>query len=401
MIRRPIFILVLLTGLNFLNYLDRFVLAAVLAKVKTDLHLSGAMGGALAPAFLVGYAIASPIFGALADRGSKRTMLLFVGVVIWSLATFASGHCTDFWTLLAARAIVGVGEASYAAVAPAFLDDVAPTASKGKWLAVFYSATPVGSALGFLVGGILQEHYGWRAAFQVVGGPGVVLAVTCLFVAEVSRKEKTAPPPLKEVLKSKAYVRAIAGYCLQTFTIGGFAHWGPTAVHDMYEWKLETVDIIFGGLLVISGFLATAVGGILGDRAAKKVRDTGGSEIDEAWSYTRICAISSAVGAPFALACMLSPTAPLFFVFIFIAEFGIFLSTSPINAAILLSVPSSLRTSAMGLSIFAIHAFGDFWSPPIVGTLSDHVPWRFALLPLAAALALSAIAWWPPTHRRA
>jgi MFS family permease len=401
-IRRPIFILVLLTGLNFLNYLDRFVLAAVLVRVRDDLHLTGAMAGALAPAFLVGYGVASPIFGALADRGFKRTTLLFLGVVIWSIATFWSGLSHDFWTLLAARTVVGVGEASYAAVAPAFIDDVAPPASKGKWLAVFYSATPVGSALGFLVGGILQKHYGWQAAFQMVGGPGIVLAITCLFVAEVARHEKeTKPPSLRALLHSPAYVRTVVGYCLQTFTIGGFAHWGPTAVHEMYGWKLETVDIIFGALLVVSGFLATAVGGVLGDRAAAKARARGGGDIEQAWSHTRLCAISSAIGAPFALACVWAPSAPLFFLFIFIAEVGIFLSTSPINAAILLSVPTALRTSAMGLSIFAIHAFGDFWSPPLVGALSDHLPWRLALTPLATALALSAIAWWPPTPKRA
>src|SRR5262245_40909780 len=197
MIRRPVFVLALLTGLNFLNYLDRFVLASVLVRVKDDLHLTGTMAGALAPAFLVGYGLASPIFGWLADRGTKRTLLLTIGVLIWSAATFASGHATGFWSLLIARAIVGVGEASYAAVAPAFIDDVAPPEKKGRWLAVFYSATPVGSALGFLVGGILQKHWGWQAAFQIVGGPGVILAITCLFVAEVeSRKtsEKTAPP---------------------------------------------------------------------------------------------------------------------------------------------------------------------------------------------------------------
>ncbi len=404
MIRRPVFILALLTGLNFLNYLDRFVLAAVLVRVKDDLHLTGTMAGALAPAFLVGYGVASPIFGALADRGVKRTTLLAVGVLVWSVATFMSGHATGFWSLLVARAIVGVGEASYAAVAPAFIDDVAPPGRKGRWLAVFYSATPVGSALGFLVGGILQKHYGWQAAFQIVGGPGVLLAVTCLFVAEVERRNKNIehPPALiAPLLKSRAYVRTVIGYCLQTFALGGFAHWGPTAVHEMYKMKLETVDIIFGGLLVVSGFLATAVGGVLGDRQAARVRAAGGTEIDQAWSYLRLCAISSALGAPFALACVLAPTPTLFFVFIFIAELGIFLSTSPINASILLSVPTALRTSAMGLSIFAIHAFGDFWSPPLVGTLSDHVSWKIAMTPLAVALALSAIAWWPPTHKRA
>lgn len=401
MIRRPAFVLALLTALNFLNYMDRYVLAAVLPRARDDLHMTGVMAGALAPAFLVGYGVASPLFGALADRGARRTALLAAGVFVWSVATLGSGLATSYAGLLASRVVVGVGEASYAAVAPTLIDDLAPPARKGRWLAVFYSATPIGSALGFLAGGVLQSRFGWRRAFELVGGPGALLAIACLLIADAGRRGERAPTLLGPLLASRTYVRTVAGYCLQTFALGGFAHWGPTAVHAMYGANLETVDLVFGALLVVSGFLGTAVGGVLGDRRAAAARGAGGDADAQARAHLRVCAISSAVGAPFALACALAPSAAVFFAAIFVAEVAIFLSTSPINASILLSVPPALRTSAMGLSIFAIHALGDFWSPPVVGAISDRAPFSVALLPLAFAVAGSALAWWPRTRERA
>src|SRR5689334_22575973 len=134
MIRRPATILVLLTGLNLLNYLDRLVLSAVLPKIQDELGLSNFMGGLLATVFLLGYFVTSPIFGALGDRMPRKGLITF-GVLVWSLATLASGFATGAKSLLIARALVGVGEASYATLAPTIIDDVTPPSKKGKALA--------------------------------------------------------------------------------------------------------------------------------------------------------------------------------------------------------------------------------------------------------------------------
>ncbi len=174
-IRRPALVLGRLTALNLLNYLDRFVLSAVLPKVQDDLHLSNFVGGSLATVFIIVYFVTSPVFGSLADRAGTggRTRLVTLGIVVWSLATIASGLAHDTWSLLAARAVVGVGEASYATIAPTLIDDVAPPEKKGRWMAIFYSAIPIGSALGYVLGGTVEHATGsWRAAFFVAGGPG-------------------------------------------------------------------------------------------------------------------------------------------------------------------------------------------------------------------------------------
>ena len=175
-IRRPTLVLALLTALNLLNYLDRFVLSAVLPKVQDDLHLSNFVGGSLATVFLIGYFATSPVFGQLADRAGAggRARLLAAGIAVWSAATVASGLVAGTASLVAARALVGVGEASYATIAPTLLDDLAPAERKGRWMAIFYSATPIGSALGYIVGGRVESATGsWRAAFFVAGVPGI------------------------------------------------------------------------------------------------------------------------------------------------------------------------------------------------------------------------------------
>ena len=147
MLRRPAAILALLTGLNLLNYLDRLVVSAVLPRIQTEFSLSNFQGGLLATVFLVGYFLTSPIFGALGDRVPRKG-LIAIGVGVWSAATIASGFATGLWSLLAARVMVGVGEASYATLAPTIIDDLTAPDKKGRALAVFYIAAPVGGALG-------------------------------------------------------------------------------------------------------------------------------------------------------------------------------------------------------------------------------------------------------------
>src|SRR5882672_5236311 len=188
-IHSPRAILALFTALNLLNYLDRTVLSAVLAPVQGDLHLSNFVAGWLPTIFLIGYFATSPVFGALGDRvpAGGRTKLIALGIAVWSAATVASGLAMGTGSLIAARALVGVGEASYATLAPTLIDDLAPASQKSRWMSIFYAATPIGSALGYLVGGAIESSHGWRAAFFVAGGPGLAIALLCLLIVEPPR----------------------------------------------------------------------------------------------------------------------------------------------------------------------------------------------------------------------
>src|SRR3989454_4032984 len=187
--------LAVVTVLNFLNYIDRYILAAVLPRVQSELALTDFHAGLLAPAFLVVYFITSPVFGALGDRIS-RTRLMAIGVGAWSLATAATGMMRSFVQLLIARSFVGIGEAAYATISPALLSDYFPRAQRGRAFAVFYVAIPVGAAAGYLLGGTLERAFGWRAAFYAVGWPGIELALLALRVPDPVRGATEEPSSL-------------------------------------------------------------------------------------------------------------------------------------------------------------------------------------------------------------
>jgi MFS transporter, Spinster family, sphingosine-1-phosphate transporter len=399
-IRRPRTILAVLTALNLLNYLDRLVLSAVLPRIEDDLLLSHALAGLLGTIFLVGYSLTSPFFGTFGDRG-KRTGLLAIGMGVWSVATAASGLAHGFGELAVARALVGVGEASYATIAPTLIDDIAPPEKKGRWLAIFYAAMPVGGALGYITGGVVEKLYGWRSAFFVAGGPGIFLAFVCLLIVEPPRTLTDRRAPLlhawRPLARSPLYVRGVLGYAASTFAVGGFAYWAPTYLFRRYALDLSIANKGMGAITVIAGAVGTAIGGLWSDRATKGLAKD--DHDARARAFLRICAVSAAVGAPFGAIAILSPTPSLFFPLFLACETAVFVSTSPVNAVILETVPVAMRATAMALSIFAIHVLGDLWSPPGVGLLADHVPMAFAMLTLPAAIALSAAGWWPGIHR--
>lgn len=397
MIRNARAILALLTALNLLNYLDRFVLSAVLPKVQDDLHLSNFVGGSLATVFLIGYFATSPIFGTLADRaprGGRRT-LVALGIAVWSAATVASGLAGGGASLVAARAVVGVGEASYATIAPTIIDDIAPASQKGRWLAIFYAAMPIGSALGYLVGGAVEHTRGWRAAFFVAGGPGLLLAILCLLIAEPARSASATRPDVlgsaATLLRIPFYRRALAGYCAYTFALGGFAYWAPKYIHARYDLDLLRANFVFGIVTVVGGAIGTLAGGWLGDRAARSRATDDGSV---ARGNLSVCTMACAIGAPLAAGAVIAGSARGFFTIVFPCEIALFLLNGPINVVVLRSVPSELRASAMALSIFAIHLLGDLWSPPLIGLVADHAPIAYAMLACPAAFGLAAVVWW-------
>jgi MFS family permease len=396
-IQNPYVILGLLSGLNLVNYLDRYLVAAVGPKLQAELGLNDAQFGLVAAAFLVGYLATSPIFGVLGDRGPRR-VLIAVGVATWSIFTAASGLAGSFYAMVGARLFVGVGEASYGTLAPTIIDDLAKPSVKSRWLGVFYVAIPVGSALGYLLGGQLEHAFGWRSAFFIAGGPGLLLAALVLFLREPPRtsrathERRTSRVALERLLENPLYRSAVLGYVAQTFALGGFAFWAPQYLSRRFGMELKTADFWFGLILVVTGLLATFAGADLGDRLRGP---------DRIRINLRICAVSTLLAVPFSIMCLSSASPIGFFVGIACAEFALFLSTSPINLVILQGVPEDLRATAMAISILAIHLLGDVISPPLIGAISDRSSLRVAMFILPVALAAAALFWWRGVARRA
>jgi MFS family permease len=402
-------ILALLTGLNFLNYIDRAVIAAVVTPMKSELGLSNFEAGMLNSAFLIGYFVTSPLFGARADKATRKRMIA-LGVVVWSLATVASGLTTGFWTMLIARVVVGIGEASYAVLAPTIIDDMTPPDRKGKALAVFYLAIPLGYAMGYILGGTVSTHWGWREAFFVAGGPGLALALLCLAIEEPARKLADAKARMidgmRVIVRIPLFRRIVLGYCAYTAAIGAFSYWAPNFLLERF--KAQNLDgaqanTRFGLVLIAAGAIGTYIGGAWSDRAMRRLPQPAPGAPYDAPAHKaavnqllKVCAVGIAIAAPLAALCFYMPTPNGFFAIAFVVEIGVFLSTSPVNAAMMRAVPVERRASAMAAGIFAIHMFGDLWSSAALGLVQDVVlDIRLAMMALPITFALAAMVWWP------
>ncbi len=157
----PFWTLFILTGLNLFNYLDRFVLSAVLPSLQSDLGVNDGDAGRIVTAFMLGYFVTSPLFGYLGDRASRQ-WLIAAGIFVWSLGTVLTGFAGGLGVLLLYRVLVGVGEASYATISPGYISDTFAPARRNNALTIFYVAIPVGAALGNILGGVISARYGWR-----------------------------------------------------------------------------------------------------------------------------------------------------------------------------------------------------------------------------------------------
>jgi len=389
----PGWILTILTGLNMLNYVDRFVLNAVRTPLANDFHLSDGQSGRMVTAFMIGYFVTSPLFGVLGDRLPRKWLIAF-GIFVWSIGTVLTGFATGFAMLLAFRILVGFGEASYATISPSLISDAYGPAKRNTALTIFYVALPVGSALGYVLGGVIAEHWGWRHAFIWAGAPGVLMALVLLPFAEPKRGQaetsgagEVTRPSLadyRKLIVNADYQLVVWGYVAYTFALGAFALWGPTYLERFHHVPTEKAASFFGAVLAGAGLLGTFSGGLLATAWHK--RNPAG--------YAWLLAISVLLAVPTSLAAFLVPTKLPSMVLLGTSMFLLFLSAGPVNTLIIETVPLNLRAGAMAMSIFMIHLFGDMWSPEIVGRLADY--WRDlrkAVMLLPFALLVGGLLW--------
>jgi MFS family permease len=387
--------LVVLTAINLFNYMDRYVVPPILSDLKRAMALSDTQLGWLAGAFMIVYMILALVFGALGDRGS-RTRPIAIGVFVWSLATMLSGFARNYPQLLAGRALVGVGEAAYVAIAPALLADLFSTEARGRVYSVLNMAIPVGSALGFIVGGQVSEHFGWRAAFFVAGIPGLLLAAAVLWLPDPPRgsrdpagataggKQRRAPLAVYlGLMRRPPYALLVLGYAAYTFALGGLAFWMPEFLMRVHGIAKGPATTGFGIIVVVTGFVGTFVGGWLGDYCLRYSRQ----------AYLWFSGAATLLAVPFAVLALTAATGSVYFPGIILAQLLLFMSTGPINAAIINIVSPLERASAMALSMFAIHLLGDVPSPVLIGRLSDLSSLGRAVLVVPVAIAIGGLIW--------
>jgi MFS family permease len=392
--------LAVLTLINLFNYLDRWIVAALAESMKhSELQLSDTQLGSLMTGFIIVYMIAAPLFGSLGDARS-RTRLLGLGVAIWSVATALAGLATGYASLFAARAAVGVGEAAYGTISPALLADYFPRERRGRVFAVFFAAIPIGSALGYIVGGLVDHYFGWRQAFFVAGVPGLVLAALALRLYDPPRgAQDAAGGPASSahgvslgsaaraayaaLVRNRPYVLTVLGYAAYTFAIGALAFWTPAFLERTRGIPKAQATVQFGAIVVVTGFIGTYAGGWIGDYFLRVSRQ----------AYLWVSGLVTLLAAPLTLVALAAPRPAVYWPAIVAAELCLFASTGPINSAIVNVVSPHMRATAVALSIFAIHFLGDVPSPSLVGFLSDARSLGEAVLIIPLAVLVGGMIW--------
>jgi MFS family permease len=366
--------LVLLTGLNFVNYIDRYILPGVQEQVKGEFRITDAQIGSLTLWFMVAYMATSPITGWLGDRFPRKPMIV-IAALFWSAINILTATVHSFESLNLRHAALGIGEASFGIFAPAILADFYPEDQRNRVLTIFNIAIPVGAALGYLVGGTVGERFGWRTSFVVSAIPGIILAVLIALLMKEpkrggtqheGRKVKIEKGTVLGLLRNKPYLCSILGYAAVTFSLGGISWWMPSFLQRIDGRTQSSAAFLMGAITVVTGLLGTIAGGMWAQR----------------WSRTNpkalylVPAIGSLLAVPPSLVCFFGPqmfgTKAYTLPGLAIAIFLIFLGTGPVNASTINAVRPEVRATAMAGQLFMIHALGDAISPRIIGVVSDR-----------------------------
>jgi MFS family permease len=316
--------------------------------------------------------ILSPVFGILAERFS-RWWIIGIGVGLWSLASGASGMAGGFAALLLTRCFVGLGEAAYGPVAPTLLSDYYPVSVRGKILAFFNVALPVGGALGYALGGTIASrdpaHQSWRWAFYAVVIPGLILSAICFIrrdpprgLSDHATQHKTRWADYFVLLKTPSYVLVTIGMTAMTFAIGGIAWWMPDYLESRQVGPVHNIEprTFFGAITAVAGLIGTIAGGIIGD----KLRDR------YSGSYFLVSAIALILGCPAFIGVIYSPF-PYAWIFLFCTVFLLFFNAGPTNTILANVTHPSVRATGFAVNIFFIHTLGDAISPPLIGMVAD------------------------------
>jgi MFS family permease len=470
--RYSIYALAILSLVNFLNYIDRQVLPAVATSLLADrsLNLTDADIGLMETSLLLSYTILAPIFGRLGDR-HPRARLMAVAAVLWSIATGLTGvvdrlpfvpeavrlHVPLFNVSLTlsgialmfcvVRACVGVGESAYSTITPSLIADYFPPHRRATALGVFQAAIPMGFALGFVVGGLLAHFFGWRAAFMIVGVPGLLTAVLLWRLREPIRGATDAPhqqsthqqstlqqsvhqetshqqsthqesllqestlqqPALQESSLEDLAVSPVEASRAMAETGRGESVW-RTAWHILKsrDWLLSTAG--YTALTAALGAFATwAIVVMVRDKGMSQTSANltlgvvtllagaagtfGGGWLADRLAarrhnaYFLVCAVSTLLGVIPTLFVLIADDPRVFIPATFFAVALLFVSNAPFHAILLGSVPVGVRAMAVALNIVIIHTFGDAISRLLVGVLSDSLKaGRFAALATLAEM---------------
>ena len=392
------YVLAVMVGINFLNYMDRWVAASAATPIKAEFGLTDAEVGLLGTAFLLVYAVAALPFGFWADRGIRRTVI-GVGVTIWSLATLFSGFARNYAQLFASRAVLGIGEASYYPAGTSLMSDYFPKEQRGRVMSIWGAGSTIGIAVGFAGGGYVADHFGWRNAFFFAAVPGLLFALLAFTMREPLRGsaeavgktvKRTAEANLSTFLNLMRIPTLRAAILAQTvlyFVLASNAFWLPSVLQRRFDMTTSGAGLLAGIVLVIGGLIGTLAGGWIADHLSKRSPS----------AHLQVGIAGFIIGAIFITIALLAPLSigpiPIFVPAFLITVVALYLHSGPFTAVSQNVVSPALRASSVTMLLFVSHVFGDSHSTFDVGWISDRIgSLQTALLITSPTLLLVAAA---------
>lgn len=367
-----------MVGINFLNYMDRYVAAVAAPLIQKEFNLSNAAIGFLASAFLLVYAVAALPFGYWADRGVRRTVV-GIGVAIWSIATLFTGFARNFFQLFLSRAILGVGEASYYPAGTSLLSDYFPKDQRGRVMSIWGVGSTLGIAVGFAGGGYIADKFGWRNAFFFAAVPGLLFALLAFGLREPLRGSveergpavrRTSDANLRTFLGLMRIPTLRATILSQTalyFVLASNAFWLPTLLVRRFDLSVSQAGLFAGIVLVLGGLVGTLAGGWIADRLARK----------NPAAHLQVGIVGFLIGAVFIVISLVAPLnigpIPIFVPAFLITVIALYLNAGPFTAVAQNVVSPALRASCVTMLLFVAHVFGDSHSTFDVGFLADRL----------------------------
>ncbi len=352
-------LLAVLALINFVNFAARQVFVPLIPLLRDHLHVTDAELGSLQTFLLVVLAIGSIPFGFFADRFSRKAIIA-IGILFWSVATFAGGLASTFLFFLIARAVVGLGEAAYAPAAQSMISGAFPQERRAVAQAIFASGMLLGGASGQALGGIIGARYGWQEALFIVALAGIAPGIALFWIEEPPRGPRSEVVPIARLLRVPAFVSMIfAGICI-TFSSVSLLTWGTDFAHSYKDFSLREASVSLAVIGLLSALFGVLMGGFVADRLHRR------------FSYGRIIAIAGAflLAAPFLLLAIQSEEKSTVLIGLSVAGFFMSWYHGPVTAVLHDMMPRRAHATSIGVYMFATQLIGGL-GPHVIGKISD------------------------------
>lgn len=360
-------LLAVLVLVNFVNFAARWVFIPLIPMLRNDLGVTDEQLGSLQTWLLVVLAVGSIPFGLLADRFSRKAIIIF-GIICWSLATLAGGFAGSFLFLVIARAFVGVGEAAYAPAAQSMISSAFPAETRASAQAIFASGMLVGGAAGQALGGLIAPHYGWQAALFVIAALGLLPVIAMMTLQEPPRAPASETCPILKLLTVPAFLAMIAGGICITFSCVSILTWGVDFAVAYKDFSLRQASVWLAVIGSVCSLCGVLFGGFVADRLQRR------------FTFGRIIAIAVAFlfAAPFVLLAIQTDDRRLVLAALALASFFMSWYHGPVTAVIHDMMPRRAHATSIGVYMFVTQLVGAF-GPKLVGRISDLHDMQLAL----------------------